>query len=208
MPIERGEAACPDLVQLRFRTVEPLINGGVGEATMEPLQLVPIIRPNGADTDAARTGAARHDHSVLPLPVEAFPCGSHLQYVGATAGQGVRCWVSHIETTGRCGTDHRGSRCPEHSRRRPAATRLCSGAAACRRGTRDLNRPNRLEHPLWTRSPQARAVHRRLGHDRRGRGSRSWVTDLYVAGVVSETAWFPYEPAARSTSDELVLGAR
>src|SRR5437763_5194697 len=65
-------------------------------------------------------------HSVLPLPVEAVPCGSHLQYAGATAGQGVRCWVSHIAT----------------------------------------------------------------------------------AGAVSETAWFPYEPVARSTSDELVLGAR
>ena len=103
---------------------------------------------------------------------------------------------------------HRWPRCPSHSRCRTAATRLSSDAAACRRGARDLNRPNRLAHPLWTRSPQARAVHRRLGHDRRGRGSRSWVTDLYVAGVVSETAWFPYEPAARSTSGELVLGPR
>ena len=36
----------------------------------------------------------------------------------------------------------------------------------------------------------------------------SWVTDLDLAGAVSETAWFPYEPAARSTSDDLVLGAR
>src|SRR3989440_9218321 len=59
VPIEHGEAACPDLVQLRFRTVEPLINGGGGEATMESLQLAPIIRPNGADTGAWRIGAAR-----------------------------------------------------------------------------------------------------------------------------------------------------
>jgi len=29
-----------------------------------------------------------------------------------------------------------------------------------------------------------------------------------MIGVVSETAWFPYEPAARSTSGELVLGPR
>jgi len=33
---------------------------------------------------------------------------------------------SHIETAGRCGTDHRWPRGPSHSRRRTAATRLSS----------------------------------------------------------------------------------